>query len=69
MAKRTENNQSFHWHCGCGGGYGVAILFIILGAFFVSRDLGWISTEVSFWPVALLAFGIYLLFRPRKKCY
>ena len=46
---------------------GMVSTCLVLGGFFVARDLGWISSELSFWPVALLALGVYLLTSKLRK--
>ncbi|HEB83756.1 MAG TPA: hypothetical protein ENI92_02015 [Bacteroidetes bacterium] len=45
-------------------------LLILLGLFFLLADMRilhwyWVVDVLSFWPLALLALGIYLLVRPR----
>jgi len=74
MDKNENNkNKGKHWGlCGgcCGSGFGFGVCLIVLGGFFLARDMGWISNDFSFWPVAILALGVYLVVSKslRKSC-
>jgi phage shock protein PspC (stress-responsive transcriptional regulator) len=39
-----------------------AVLLIVLGIFLLFENMGWLSSGI-FWPLALIAFGLYLIFR------
>lgn len=40
----------------------VGIILLILGSLLLLRNMGWLQLEV-FWPVALIAIGLMILFR------
>jgi len=67
MDNQDENKKPRHdsWlccgECGKGGGYGFAIMLLIIGGFFLARDLGWIDLGISLWPIVLITFGVYLI--------
>lgn len=73
MEQETMNenkSRSCWWHCGCGtkaGSLGWGVFFLLLGGFFILRELGYITYSVSIWPVLLTAFGVYLLARAMLK--
>lgn len=43
----------------------VGILLILMGAYFLLNQLGWLSwiSGAVFWPLLIIGFGIYLLIR------
>jgi len=57
MKKKTITNSCWAW---CRSGNGFAIFLIVLGAFYLARDLNFLP-DISFWPIIFIAFGIYLL--------
>lgn len=70
--EQNENNHKDHnwWCCGCHtkrGGLGWGIFFLVLGGYFLAQELGYISTDVSVWPVFLVALGVYLLARSTMR--
>jgi len=52
-------------HCCSGSGF--AVVLIIIGGFFLARDLNWIPANISFWAIALIALGAYFLVK-KKSC-
>jgi hypothetical protein len=38
-----------------------ALILIILGSFWFAQDMGWISSNISWWPLILIAVGIGIL--------
>lgn len=66
-AKKTKVTSDKHfWNCCDGKGF--AWLLIIIGAFWLAKDMGFIPGSFSFWPIAFLAWGIYLLVKDRRSC-
>jgi len=66
MEVNKEKNTYRHWCC-CGkGGLGFGIFLLVVGGYFVAQDLGWIAYDLSFWSVALVAFGLYYVLRSLK---
>ncbi|PJE50972.1 MAG: hypothetical protein COV29_01690 [Candidatus Yanofskybacteria bacterium CG10_big_fil_rev_8_21_14_0_10_36_16] len=72
--KQNNKEEIKNWHqkcmdsgCRyCHGGKGLfwGWFFVILGVYFLARELGIFSD--AFWPILLIAFGIYLLNKKRK---
>jgi len=65
-----ENNENRYSHCDhpwCGhhrgGVSGFGTLLLVVGGFFLAQDLGWLATDVSFWPIFLMALGLYFIIR------
>ena len=53
------------WYGPMGGGIWVALALIVLGGYFLLRNLGlmsWLRDDV-FWPLVLIALGLVLLLR------
>lgn len=38
-----------------------ALMLITLGGFWLAQDMGWISTNISWWPVLLIVIGLGVL--------
>lgn len=67
--KEKHTHRCHGWDC-CGrgkGGAGFGFLLLVIGGYFIAQDLGWISSEVSFWPVVLAAIGVYYIIRSASK--
>ena len=60
---KEKQKDSVHSFCCNSSGKGFAVFLILLGAFFIARDLDWIPTDVSIWPILLLGLGLYYLMR------
>ena len=68
---RTKIEISGHEHtCGgcCGGshGYFFGVLLLVVGAWFLIKELGWIASTFSIWPVILIVFGLWLLVKHNR---
>ncbi|HEX6513708.1 MAG TPA: DUF5668 domain-containing protein [Chloroflexota bacterium] len=60
---RSQGNRG--WYGPGRGSLALAIALIILGGYFLLRNLGllnWLRDDV-FWPLVLIALGLLLLFR------
>jgi hypothetical protein len=40
-------------------GFGFAVLLLTFGMIWLGRDLGWIPSRVSLWPILLIAISLY----------
>lgn len=71
MEENNTNNKSHtcnSWCCCCGSnGYGWGILLLVVGLFFLAKDFGWLSVDVSFWTVVLIVFGLFFIFARKKR--
>ena len=66
---RTKIEISGHGHtCGCcgGNGYFWGVLLLIIGAWFLIKELGWIAPTFSIWPLILIIFGLWLLVKHNR---
>jgi hypothetical protein len=43
-------------------------VLLLIGVWFLARDMGWISSRVSFWTVVLIILGLWMLLKRRRKC-
>ena len=49
---------------------GLSLLILVVGLFWLAKDLGWINTKISIWPVLLIVFGLYWFIKPiAGKCW
>jgi len=68
MAQQKNNQEARHhygwcYNCNTRGRVGFGVLLLVVGGFFLARDLGWVSSDISFWPVVLVALGLYFIAR------
>lgn len=66
MAKRGKKENNDHGWCCCGNRLFWGILLLVLGLWYLARDLGLISTRISLWAVFLVILGIWLLVKRNK---
>ena len=67
MKKAKTEANAWYWCC-CRGGLFWGILFLVLGLWFLAKDLGYISFSVSIWPVILIILGVLMLLK-KNKCH
>jgi hypothetical protein len=66
MSSKTSNDV--HLCCGCGqGSLFWGIVFLIVGAYLLAIQLGWVNRGFPFWPLFLIIAGAYLLLKYNKK--
>ena len=71
----NDNNQnkklsSWWGRCGCNtrrGSIGWGVFFLVLGVYFLAKEVGYITSNISVWTIALVAFGLYLILRGVTK--
>lgn len=64
MARVRKVGKAFemkHWHCCTGIGF--ALIILVIGLFWLGRDLGYINTNVSIWAVLFIVLGLYWLLK------
>lgn len=44
-----------------GGGLFAGCVLIILGTYFIGRDMGWLPHDFPFWAVIIVVAGIFLV--------
>lgn len=65
MRDYMRGQGRWHWYGSAGGTLYLAIALIVLGAYFLLRNVGllnWLRDDV-FWPLVLIALGLVLLLR------
>jgi membrane-bound ClpP family serine protease len=63
MPKKKEDWNC--WSC-CTSPYACGIFLVVLGAYLIARDLGWIP-DIPFWGIVLVILGIFMLSK-KNKC-
>mgnify|MGYP004324634191 FL=1 len=63
-----NKHESLCWCGGTSGSLFWGLLALALGFWFLAKDLGWISLNISIWPVLLIILGIWLISKGRKPC-
>jgi len=50
-----------------GGGLFIGTVLIILGLYFIGREMGWFSHDFPFWAVIIMVAGIFMVVSALKK--
>ena len=66
---KAKIEMSDHFCSCCGSGWYWGALLLLVGLFFLAKELGWVSLNVSIWPVVLIIFGLWLLLKDHRKTY
>lgn len=48
-------------HCSLGRGSGLALMIILIGLYWLAKDMGWIQPQISTWAVIFIVIGTYWL--------
>lgn len=64
--QRSEKTKVRSWcYCWDGGGYYAGGLLVLVGGYFLAEEMGWISPDVPFWPIAIIATGLWMILKRR----
>lgn len=62
MKSTTKKGAGWWSWCGCcdsGGGTVLwGLLVIVIGGYYLARDMGWIPRDVALWPIVLITIGV-----------
>ncbi len=50
---RRKHNDTVFW----------GFSLIVVGSFWLSRNMGWLDWDLPFWPLVIIALGLFILFR------
>lgn len=67
---QNKKNSCFLSCCGCNtkqGSIGWGVFFLVLGVYFAAQELGYVTLDISFWTIALIALGVYFVVRGFSK--
>jgi len=71
MAKKVNRSEKKHehgWCCCCGNGRMFCALFlIVIGGWYLLKDLGYLNNGVSLWPILLVFIGLWMIFKANRK--
>ena len=57
-----QNRREYHYKSKVwGGGLFVGTVLIILGLYFIGREMGWLPHGFPFWAVIIIAAGIFMV--------
>ena len=45
-------------NCKCHG-VGLALILLVIGLFWLGKDMGWIDVKISIWPILLIVLALY----------
>ena len=41
----------------------VALILLVVGVFWLGKDMGWIDVEISVWPILLIVLSAYWIIK------
>ncbi len=56
MPKNTER----YWRLGFGN-IGFGLFLLLLGTYFIGKELGWFSIKIPIWPIILIVAGMWMI--------
>ncbi|MBD3312900.1 hypothetical protein GF345_00500 [Candidatus Woesearchaeota archaeon] len=63
MAKSKEKKKDSCSRLPKSGGMGLALVLFVIGLFWLGKDMGWIATKISIWPVLLIVLSLYWILK------
>jgi len=63
--KKKESKQNF-WLC-CGNNSFWGWFLVLIGAYYLLTAIGIIPQSIPFWPIILIALGVYFLIKKRNN--
>ena len=61
-----KETTDVHFCCGCGSSLFWGIFFLVLGGWFLAKELGWIAASFPLWQILLILLGVWLIFKARR---
>jgi hypothetical protein len=61
MKKVNEKTWVKTWSCGAG--IGLPLLVLVIGLYWLAKELGYFQTTISIWPIIFIVFGIYWIIK------
>lgn len=58
MPRNSDNVR--YWKYGIGS-IGFGLFLVLLGVYFIGKELGWFTSKISIWPVILIVFGAWMI--------
>lgn len=56
----TKHKDHACWHCHFSG-IGFGFLLLLIGVFLLAKEMGWVRLPLTFLPLFLTLFGIFLI--------
>lgn len=67
--RRTKESKIHSFRC-YSGGSSFALFILLIGMYWLARDMGWIQPQVSNWAIIFIILGLYWFIKSlfRKTC-
>jgi len=64
----VKKEKEVHGWCCCPGTNRLfwGIFFLVIGGWFIAKDLGYVGLNISLWPVLLVIWGLWLILKGNK---
>lgn len=63
QAESAGSGKSKHSICCRPCGPGAGILLVLIGGYFLAREMGWLSVDIPIWPLAIIGVGLWMLIK------
>lgn len=57
------------YHSCCSSGSTFALLILLIGIYWLAKDLGWVQQKVSIWALILIVVGFYWFLKSLFRKY
>lgn len=58
MGKKLGGSKVHSYHC-CARGSTFALLILLIGLYWLAKDMGWIKPQISIWAIIFIVVGLY----------
>lgn len=58
MTERASRNVVWYWW---SGSVFIGLILILVGGFYLAKDMGWIPQNFPFWPLILIFLGLVFI--------
>lgn len=68
MGKKFGESKVYYHSC-CTGGSTTALLILMIGLYWLAKDMGWIRPNISMWAIIFIIVGLYWFIKSMFRRY
>lgn len=68
MGKKFGGSRMYY-HSSCCRGSSIALLILLIGLYWLAKDMGWIQPQVSIWAIIFIVVGLYWFLKSLLRRY
>ncbi len=68
IGKKIGESKVYYHSC-CTGGSTFALLILLIGLYWLAKDMGWVKPQVSMWAIIFVIIGLYWFVKSMFRRY